>query len=142
MAASNRLVCPPEKWSDIRNMTEGKGNAEKNSVYISFCPFWTSLTLKPKFPVLKKFEESPSLLLGVVGLLAIEPRSEYIIYLFIYIKIYNTLVHVHVCMYTTCLRYGVSWLSKLMCDLINDSLQPGRLITFQRNILPPSSGNI
>jgi len=67
-------------------MAEGKGNAEKSSVYISFCPFWTSLTLKPKFPVSKKFEQSPSLLIGIAGLLPTDPRSEYIIHLSIYIK--------------------------------------------------------
>jgi len=51
-------------------------------------------------------------------------------------------VYVHVYMCTTCLRYEVSWLSKLMYDLHFDSLQPGRLITFQMNMLPPSSGII
>jgi hypothetical protein len=73
-------------------------------------------------------------------LLPAEPRLEYIIHLSIHIHIYNILVSVNVCMCTTCLRYEISWLSKFMCDLNCDSLQPGRLITFQRNMLPPSSG--
>jgi hypothetical protein len=35
-------------------MTEGKGNAEKNSVHSSFSPFCTVQKMKPEFPEVKR----------------------------------------------------------------------------------------
>jgi hypothetical protein len=146
MAASNGLVYRSEMWCDLRSMTDGgkrKCGKERCSYFIlSILEFFES---EARISRRESHGNSLSLLLCIVGFLPTRTTLESIVRLSIHVHIYIQVgaclhVYVHVFMYTTCLRYEVSCLSKFMYDLNYDSLQSDRLITFQRNILPPSSG--